>query len=252
METQKTETTGTPELDGGDAAQADGRDASEAGRDAESKEPDYKTMYLEAKGKVERTNALEAENAELRSRAEQPPAAQPNGQGAEDEAYWADVKHWADKGDAVAKAMLNQRDEQERMAYAMSATYELLDIEDRDTRRAVAKHMQRNANRNLDVRAARSEVEAQKLAKERLTLAEENAKLKSALEAAQKKPPTDVIRTATREITSQRSGNTTESMTEAEFDQRQAELKAQGPAGHKLALKEQLRLDRDEIVLRKY
>ena len=196
----------------------------------------------EAKRIVEERNALEAEVAELRNRREQPPAAHANGSDDRGKAYWDNVRKWADKGDELAQVMLMEREERERMAYAMESTYELLDIDDREERRAVADHLRKNSNRGIDIRAARSEVAKSKLE-------QENARLRAELEASRKKPEkaaTDVIRTAGREITADKMG--TQTMTASEFDRQVAELEAAGNI--KGARELRTRLNNDTIKLR--
>lgn len=207
----------------------------------------------EAKRIIEERDALRARLAEQESRNDQPPADRANGQGRDRyEERRKGVEEWAAKNDDVADYTLMLEERLDRLENSVSNAFEVERIKDEKLQADVVKHFNRNRHRLGDITAARKEIMADRLAQEKTSLTEENTKLKAELEASRKKPPTDVIRTATREITSQRNGNTTESMTEAEFDQRQAELKAQGPAGYKLALKEQLRLERDEITLRKY
>lgn len=241
-------TTGTPPTDDGDAAASTPTTGTPGGdgRDADSSEPDYKAMYLASKDKIEEANRLKAENDALRMRADQPPADQDDdeeapagddGNGLPTKVDWARVQDYASRGDEVAKAQIENRILIERLARNTSDTFTLKEI-DKAEQAEVKAHYQKNRHRLADIKAARAEVRERKLDAE-------NQRLTKELEAARKQPPTDVVRTHSREVSSTEAK--ARKMSYAEFDQRQAELIAQGKRSEARALSR--KLSNDEIEL---
>lgn len=238
------ETTGTPAQDGGDAAGTPTTGTPDAdGRDATSGEPDYKAMYLSAKEKVERANTMEAELKELRARSEPPPAAHDDDDDEADESVpsvdWKKVQAYADAGDEVARAQIANRKLQLELARNVRDSFHLRDISDTSERQEVLKHYHRNRHRLGDVKAAEAEVRKMKLETE-------NADLRKQLEAAKKQPPTDVVRTHSREVSASEAKSRPK-MTYAQFDQQKAALESQGKLSEARALA--MKLERDEIEI---
>jgi len=231
------QTTGTTSADDGDAAVPTPTTGTptDAGRDAgASSEPDYKQLYLASKDKIEAANRMEAELAQLRTRREPPPdededdldeAAQGDG------VDWDVVADFARRGDQVAKAQLANRRMNIELAKNVRDSFQLRDIDDRDERKEVLAHFAKNKHRLGDIGAARAEVRERKLETE-------NVRLKRELELARKQPPTDVVRTHSREVSS--TEQKTRYMAESDFDREQAELRAAGRHDEAMARQREL------------
>ena len=191
-------TAGTPVEDGGDAKVAAGTPPADD-RDASSKEPDYKTMYLESKDKIEEANRIRAERDELKERLEHAPAAPVDEPLEEDEDDLPGVQEWASKQDQVAqgllkvaKAVKKGRAERAELVKAIIDRDQLRDIPDPVLRKEVYEHYQRNRNRFEDPKSALDNIQARRLQAEKDKLVEENERLKKAVAQAAIKPPDGV------------------------------------------------------------
>lgn len=217
-------TAGTPDPDDGDP----GDDTQDSGtqdqkdRDADSREPDYKKLYLEeAKPKIERVNALEKENAELKEAMKQSPAASDDDEDSDpkDPAHWQRVKHFAAQGDVACQALLEEREQRKRDQETRDRetihALQLRDIEDKPLRKRVYDHFQKNRHRLGDTRAALAEVREQELEQDNKRLREQIDKRPD--QSDRDKPPKTHDRTPPE-------GKKKVHMTQKEWDQEQKTL----------------------------
>lgn len=214
--------TGTPEQDGGDAAEqtpTTGTPATE-GRDGGASEPDYKSLYLGLKPE------LEAKNDKLReyeSRAASPPAMPPTNQQPDPRSeYRNQVYDLARRGDPVAMAQVETWEWQDASVKAGRDQGQLMAMPE-GIREQVFQHYEKNRHRLGDPIAARAEIENGSNAKR---LAELEAEIKR-LKGQTSRPDPDVVRTFGQEHTAAQHKDRI-SMTGAKFD---AEVKALKDAG---------------------
>jgi hypothetical protein len=175
--------------------------APDSGRDGASKEPDYKRMYLDGKGKIEEANRI------LREREQRDPEPAPAATGKAPRA-----EDWAAQGDDVAARLLQA--EQNQILFA-ELTRMRLDGMTGEEEQKVLDHFRANRYRLGDLKAARAELLEP-------TRTEEIASLKEKLRLAEvNKPDPNVIRTAEREVTASRMKGT---ISRAQFDKDQKNL----------------------------
>ena len=233
------ETAGTSNQDGGDAGDSSTAGTpGENGRNAQDSE-NIARLNLEWKIKAERANELEREVAELRAQQAQSPAAQSQGSGEDQiQQLVAQAQDFQRKGDPVAALTLMH---EARLAQLAQDTQFALQIRDLplEERQEVYNHFQKNRHRFGDPAAARAEIQAGKYAEENKRLREELAK------ASSRKPDPDVVRTEGRDVPA--SEHKKRTMTVAEFDHRQAQLKAENR--FRLAMDEQMAVRKGDIEL---
>lgn len=236
------ETTGTPGTDDGDAAAQTPTTGTPGtdDRDATTGEPDYKQLYLASKDKVEAANRMERELAELRAARDAEPEDEPDDAGTDgDGVDWEKVADYARRGDQVAKAQIANRRMQLELAKNVRDSFQLRDISDATERKEVLAHFAKNKHRLGDIGAARAEVRERKLEAE-------NARLTKELELAKKKPPTDVVRTHTREVSA--TETKARQIAGADFDREQAQLRAQGKYHEALQRQQEVLAGKIEVV----
>lgn len=235
-EQDETQTAGTPNPDGGDAAQGQTTGTQESeGRDAGSsgQADDFTRLNLEWKAKAERLNALEAKygsNFESAIEQRQPQSPAADSQTNADAAYWADVVESARNGDHAAKAAIQIEIQRRQDKRDMMDALALRDIADVTERQEVYNLYTNNRTRYGDVEAAREAVRARRLEAE-LTKTREEIKRNTA------KVDPDVVRTHSRETSAK--GTQIRKMSGSEYDRKIAQVPGQGPT------REQLQLQRD-------
>src|SRR6185369_11366121 len=238
--TDPTQTTGTPEQDGGDAAEV-----PTAGTPvADDRNADHGINREEAlvwKSKAERLNAAEAEAKAYKAQLDaltrsQSPAANGSDPRAE---RLATVKRFAEgtigEGpDPVAAEVLELREALAMTVAELTNVRELDRVADEDKRSRIAKHFNDNRHRLGDVKAARAEIEAEERAAKGAEQEAEIERLKKALEAQAKRPGSDVVQTHTREVS---AAEHKDIMTQAQWNERQAMLERQADSGDLEAIK---------------
>lgn len=218
----------------GEPSATESPDASADSR--EKSEEDYvrvpKQEFAAWKSKAERANELERE---LAARSEPSPAAPETDTSASDD-YWREVKGFADRGDPVARAMIEEKRRTERLVGAVGSLLEVNDIEDADERKQVKQRVLKGES----VQAAHQAVRNSKLEAENKRLAAELAK-----HNARRADP-DVVRTHEREVFASELKPKTK-LTESQWDARQKYLYAQGPEGARKAREEQAQYARGDV-----
>lgn len=237
--------------EGGDAAVkpgtpgAAGRDTAEAG-----KEPDYKALHLANKDKLEKFNEMEErlKAAEDELRAGRQPAADAT-EGLEDDIAQMqqeniELERLAKAGDVLAR---NQLRLNRSMIQQRQDTIDGFALQSLPKERQPAAYKLYNANRNRfrDLGEAAEYLARQDEKKELERLQKENEDLRKG-KGTKTDEAEDVVRTAGRDygITTKKAPT----MTKADFDARQRQLKEAGD--HRQAMKEQGELARKEIVLK--
>jgi hypothetical protein len=232
------QTAGTPNPDGGDAGEHTPTTGTQ-GEDGRNAEPEglgtiTREEALAWKAKAERVNQLESKLSEMEAQRPAPAVATPAD--TEDEAYWSEVEKFATQGDPVAKALLRQRERDERRERDIIDAFQLREIADAEERQQVAAHYLKNRHRYGDVAAARDSLRVSKLEAD-------NKRLLDALKAAQaKQPDPDVVRTHSREITARQ--NDARKYTRDEWQKEQAELEESGNYAEKIKRQMDLRQGR--------
>lgn len=180
---------GTPEPQAADASEDTSTSGAEGmeGQGGLSPE-DTEKLHLTWKAKAERVEALEAQLAALQAQ-QQPPAADEGED--DDEALIRENLELGQK-DAAARLAAKNALYMRQLVREIGFSQQLRDIPDTQERKKVLEHFQKNRNRLGDPNAARAEIQAQEYAETNRKLAEENARMKKALEAAQVKPPDGV------------------------------------------------------------
>lgn len=187
--TDQTNTTGTSEQETGDALEKTGTTETPAaeGRDGESREPDWKKMYLEAKDKIEEANQIKAKLAEAEASPPMPAARE------EDDAEAEIVRlnqELAAKGDPAARLALMERERRLALTRELVVDRQLSRLPE-DEAKEVFAHIQKNPGRFGDVQAARNDLRAQRMDDELKRLREENERLKRGPDPeVAKAPPT--------------------------------------------------------------
>ncbi len=228
------ETTRTPEPDDGDAAEQTPTTETPVQDERNAAQEQEAKVRLEHKIKAEKLNALETKYGPdfetVLDRAVQSPAVRSEAPEEEDEAYWASVKEWSDKGDPVAKATLRSEIQRRRDRKEILDALDLREIGDANERREVLDHYARNRHRLGDVAAARAEIHARKLA-------DENKKLREAVAISSKRRDPEVVSTVEREHSAKETK--VRQMSSAEYDRQIAELDRQGLHRKKMDLQNQ-------------
>lgn len=209
----------------------------EEARDAESREPDYKRMYLDAKNKIESANQLAADYAALKERLDQSPA-DPSDERGRDGEHWEQIRAYEAKGDPLAQGLREIREGLEARDKLLTDALMLRDIDDKQERAAVLDLYRKNPGRYGDPMAARSAYREKKLE-------EENAKLKEEIERRPKPPKSSPPPTSEREGPTPKSE--TRKISAVQFDKDVEELRAQGR--HKAAMALQNQYAKGEIEL---
>lgn len=222
-------TAGTPDPNGGDAAESTQTTGTQGtdDRNAEATSGINRDEALAWKAKAERCNQLEAENAELK-RLQQSPAATGNDRRDPIGDALQQTREFAEKGDPVAIMNLALLE-----ALKQQDTNRRLDAVPEAKRKAVEEHFNKNRHRFADIDGARAEVERNELATENENLRKELAR------SVGSKPDPDVVRTSEREVPA--SERKTEVMTRARWDREQAEFERRANAGDIAASKERMR-----------
>jgi len=211
-----------------DGTQDDGAQNAEADANREK-------LLQTLQEKASRVNAAEARSKQLEAQVEALTRVQsPAAPGADPRAErLATVRRFADGSigegpDPVAAEVLELREALNLTVQELANVRELDRIKDDDKRTKITKHFNDNRHRLGDVKAARAEIESEELAMQVKEQQAENDKLRKALEASSKRPGSDVVQTHAREVS---AAEHHEKMTQAQWNDRQAQLERQADAG---------------------
>ena len=239
-----TETTvnvhGMPEGDPVDPESPSGSETT--GTPESSREPDYKTLYLQSKDKVEEANRMRRENAELKARLQQSPAAA-NGRGQARTDRDEQINRLATEfQDPLAQGHLELkmelRKELAQTIEGISQLRELDKIKDETEREETLRHFEENSHRLGDVKAAHNEIKAKKLERENEAMRTEHTRIAAELKRISGRPDPGVARTAVREVPA--TEHEVRLVTMKDFDAQIAQLGREGRHSEKMRLQQQL------------
>ena len=235
-----TETTvnvhGMPEGDPVDPESPSGSETT--GTPDSSREPDYNTLYLQPKDKVEEANRVKRENAELKARLQQSPAAA-DGRGQARHARDEQINRLATEfQDPLAQAYMELRTEMAQTVEGISQLRELDKIKDDGEREETLRHFEENSHRLGDVKAAHNEIKAKKLERENEAMRTEHTRIAAELKRISGRPDPGVARTAVREVPA--TEHEVRLVTMKDFDAQIAQLGREGRHSEKMRLQQQL------------
>lgn len=124
--------------------------------------------------------------------------------------------------DAVAQQLLATEQKLDMALNEIMNMRELDTISDAGKRKQVLDHFNNNRHRLADIRGAKAEIESEQLAEQVKAQAEENDKLRKALEATSKRQNPDAISTHRQEVSA--PALKAREMTQAEWEDEQAQL----------------------------